>query len=65
VITTAGERRRSAAPIRFMSDWRPTASPASAASRNMVVSRAAGGSIGFVVVVVTIDTLTMCRMVAQ
>jgi hypothetical protein len=30
----------------------------------MVVSRAAGGSIGFVVVV-TIDTLTMCRMVAQ
>jgi hypothetical protein len=64
VITTAGERRRSAAPIRFMSDWRPTASPASAASRNMVVSRAAGGSIGFVVVV-TIDTLTMCRMVAQ
>jgi hypothetical protein len=31
----------------------------------MVVSRAAGGSIGFVVVVVTIDTLTMCRMVAQ
>jgi hypothetical protein len=51
--------------MRFMSDCRSTASAASAASRNMLVSRASGASIVVVGGVVTIDTLTMSRMVAQ